>query len=293
MDLLDLNDITIDDCMFYIKKNVKDVSTNINNGNQNYTYYNETLDINNLQIFFLFETPFHEAFCHWVFESAIFLPFVRHFTKYDNFRILVNKNHERNYKQSFFKCLDIDSKNIFFLDNQYTYTNDISYKNIPKNNISIICRNFILNQENHTLDEVLMKQFEILIINFSNIILKNKIFEKQIENLFLPRSVTQNYLPNDRVLNFDKTLKLLKNKAYTVYNTEDTDNFFDQIVLLQKSKYIYTHWGSSFYVNGFFSKNSTIYLDMHDFKYDCDIKFLLCRIIKKIIEKNNKIIIIA
>ena len=146
MELIKNTEITINNVTFDIKTNVKDIFTDIHTGNKTYTFYEEPIDKDNLKIFFLFEAPFHEAFCHWVFESAIFLPFVKNFTSYDNFFILVNKNNERKYKKSFFKLFNINDKNIQYIDNLETHTDNVSYKNIQKNNISIVCRNFILNQ---------------------------------------------------------------------------------------------------------------------------------------------------
>ena len=107
MELLKNEDIIINNITFDIKTNVKDVFTDIHTGNKSYTFYEEPIDKDNLKIFLLFETPFHEAFCHWVFESAILLPFVKNFISYDNFFILVNKNNERKYKKSFFKLFNI------------------------------------------------------------------------------------------------------------------------------------------------------------------------------------------
>jgi hypothetical protein len=291
MDLLDIEEITVNNILFDIKKNVKDVFTDVNTGNKAYNYHPETLGTNDFKIFFLFEVPYHEAFAHWVFESAVFLPFVQYFTKYDNFQILVNKNNIRKYKKSFFKLFQINDANINYIDNTHTYTSNISYRDIPENNISIICRNFILNQIPSSLNDNLITRFRYLLTNFYESI-ATRFYEKEIENLFLPRSKTENYLPNDRAVDYTSIIKLLHNKKYTSYDTQETDNFLEQIVLLEKSKNIYVNWGSSFYVNGFFSRASTIYVEMNGFTYNCDAPFLLCQVIKSIIEKNNKIVLV-
>ena len=292
MELLKNTEITINNITFDIKKNVKDVFTDIHTGNKSYTFYDEPIDKNKLSILFLFEVPFHEAFGHWVFESAIFLPFVKNFTSYDNFFVLVNKNNERKYKKSFFKLFNIDDKNICYIDNLETHTDNVSYKNITKNNISIVCRNFILNQVPRSLNNDLIEKFTFLVINFYEIIIKDIHREKQIENLFLPRSKIENYLPNDRQINYDSLYALLTDKEYICYDNQETNNFIEQVMILQKSKNIYTYWGSSYLVNGFFSKDSNIYIAMNNTNYNCSDGFLLCKIIKNIVEKNNKIFLI-
>jgi len=292
MELLKNEDITISNITFDIRKNVKDIFTDIHTGNKSYTFYEEPINKDNLKIFFLFEAPFHEAFCHWVFESAIFLPFVKNFTSYDNFFILVNKNNERKYKKSFFKLFNINDKNIEYIDNLETHTNNVSYKNVTKNNISIVCRNFILNQIPSSLNKNLIENFTFLINHFYETIVKDFYCEKQIENLFLPRSKIENYLPNDRQINYDSLYTMLNNKKYVSYDTQATDNFIEQVILLQKSTNIYTYWGSSFYVNGFFSKECNLYIAMNGFHYNCDNQFIICKVIKSVIEKNNKVFIV-
>ena len=291
MDLLELEEITINTIKFDIKKNVKDVFLNMNTAQKTLTFYEDPIDENNLAIFLLFENPFHEAFGHWVFESAIFLPFVDYFTKYKNFFIVVNKNNERKYKKSFFKMFNINEKNIYYIDNTYTHTNEISYKNIPKNNISIICSNFVINQGREYFNNILIENITFLINNFYNIILENIKCEKQIEHLFMPRNKIENYIPNDRQINYDSINSILENKEYICYDTQETDNFIEQVILIQKSKNIYLNWGSSYIVNGFFSKDSNIYIAMNGITYNC-YNHLIGNIILNIIEKNNNIILV-
>ncbi len=293
MELLKNKKITITNVSFDIHANIKDVFTDINTGNKSYTFYEDPIDENNLQILFLFETPFHEAFGHWVFECAVFLPFVQNFTNYTNFSILVNKNSERKYKKSFFKLFNINDKNIQYIDNADINTTNISYKNIPKNNIAIVCRNFILNQVPNSLNNDLIETYKFLIDNFRKIILSDIDCEKKIENLVLPRSNLENYLPNDRQINYNSLYTLLKNKEYIMYDTQKTDNFIEQVLLIQKSKNIYIYWGSTYLVNGFFSKNSNIYMAMNNNNYNSyDIIQPLFKVLKNRIEENNAIFLV-
>lgn len=291
MNLFETSDININGISFDIKRNVKDVFTDVNTGNKRYSFHEGSIIGNEPNIYFLFETPFHEAFGHWVFESAIFLPFVKHFMENDRFFLLVNKNNQRKYKKSFFKLFNISDVNIHYINNSHIHTCDMSYRDIPDNNISIVCRNFILNQIPSSLNESSIEKIKYLLNNFYEIILNGIICEKHNEHLVLPRSKVENYLPNDRIISYDSIYPLLKDKQCKIYDTQETDNFLEQILLLQQSTNIYTYWGSSFIVNGFFSRNSNIYVIM-----DCDIdynyhhnKYLICNIIKSVIEANNKI----
>jgi hypothetical protein len=130
-----------------------------------------------------------------------------------------------------------------------------------------------------------------LLTNFyESALLTQNSCEKQIENLVLPRSKSENYLPNDRHIDYTNIYALLNNKEYVSYDTQETDNFREQIALLQKSKNIFVYWGSAFVVNGFFSKDSNIHLEMSSSDFGCP--FILSQIILSIIGKNNKIVFI-
>jgi hypothetical protein len=291
MNLLESSEITINGISFDIKKNVKDVLIDVNTGNKQYSFHDGPIIGNKPNVYFLFETPFHEAFGHWVFESAIFLPFVKHFIDNDRFFLLVNKNNERKYKKSFFKLFNISDANIHYINNSHIHTCDVSYRDIPDNNISIVCNNFILNQIPSSLNESSIEKIKYLLNRFYETTSTGINNDKQTENLLLPRSKVENYLPNDRQISYDLIYQLLKDKEYISYDTQETDNFSEQILLIQQSTNIYTYWGSSFIVNGFFSRNSNIYVIM-----DCNIdynyhhnKYTICNIIKSIIETNNNI----
>jgi hypothetical protein len=280
-----IEQIKIDDHIFTIKKNVKRAYDNISDNE----YYDEPLDKNNIQYFFLFETRYHTAFGHWVNESAIFLPYIKYF---DNCKLLINKNPHRKYKKIFIKMFGLEDKVIFYEndDDNTAYYATYSYTNIPKNNICILCDNFLLtNYNDNTIKE--NEKFEKIVENFMNEIF-NKYpidYTKTNENLFFPRNKVENYLPNDRVYNYDKTKKLLENKQYIEYDTMCTDDFKDQIQLLASSKNIFLDYGSSFIINSLFCKDSTIYVlnPCHS-----TLQFKCHRILLDIIQNknNNKII---
>ena len=127
MDIYNIDEITVNNITFDIKKNVKNVSMDIFTGNKTYSFHEEDIIENTANVYFLFETPFHEAFAHWVFESSIFLPYVKEFTQLNNFYVLINKNNERKYKKSFLQLFDILDTHIHYINNSKTYTSDISW----------------------------------------------------------------------------------------------------------------------------------------------------------------------
>jgi hypothetical protein len=272
MDVLHQDTIRINDTIFDVKRNVKDVFMDVHNGNKTYSYHDLPMNEDETtNVFFLFEVPLHEAFAHWVCESAVFLPYVKHFVNdklsdSHPFYILVNKNSERKYKKLFLKMFDIDDQNVYYIDNANINTSHIAYENIPPNNICISCRNFLLTHNTEYLANVSIETFTGLLTQFHEMIIKSYIDKMptldntEIEHLFLPRSKTQNYVPNDRQYDYTNVYDLLKDKDYVEYDTIKTEDFIEQIHLLQKSKNIYLDGGSSYAVNGFFCKDSVIHV---------------------------------
>ena len=244
--------ITIDNIHFDIKKNVSSISTNVHNSTKKFTFHNESIDETNLNIYFILETPHHEAFGHWVFESAIFLPY---FSSFKGAKLLVNKNPSKKYKGLFFKLFNIKEDDLIYLDN--VREENYEYKDISKNNICIIPRHTPLC---HTLNDDLRGRLSIfmhLLTNFKNAIINSEYkYDKEIDHLFLPRNTIENYASNDGTVNYSKIYKILEGKEYVSYNTMDTE-----ILLISKAKNIYLDYGSAFVVNGFFSKNSNIYVN--------------------------------
>jgi len=254
--------ISIDDLTFGIHQDVKTQTCNIQDSSLFFDYHNQTLKNDNTHYFYLFETCMDSAFCHFIYESAIYLPyFVKLKSKYPMLKLLVKKTPSRSYKNLFFKALNIDETDIFWLDNvDEIHGLKIVYNNIPENNICI-------NTMPHYLNTIKVKNavlFNNLILNFKNKIINNLnitlLQEKMNEHLFFPRSKLENLVVNDRTNDYSEIYKILKGKEYIEYDTINTIYLKDQIELLNSSKCIYLDWGSSFFVNGLFCNNSNIFI---------------------------------
>ena len=256
-----MENISIDDQNFEIRKNVKTETCDINTSEVFFEYYDSLETNNELSVFFLFETCFDSAFGHWIYESAIYLTYFFELkSKYPELKILVKQNPKRSYKKLFFKTLNIDENDIYWLENEEINDCKTVYTNIPSNNICI-------NTKPHYMNTIQVKNitvFKNLIYNFRNTIINNLNIqypeEKTIENLFFPRSKIENYVYNDRTVNYEKVYNLLEGKQYIEYDTVNKNNLKEQIELLVSSKNIFLDWGASFHVNGLFCENSNIYV---------------------------------
>lgn len=255
--------IQIEDQIFEIRSNVKSQTSSISTSELFFEYYESNNNVTHNNAFFLlFETTFDCAFGHWVFESAIYLTYFFELkSKYPELKILVKKNPKRSYKKLFLDALNIGEDDIYWFENEETNDCKTVYDNIPTNNICINTKPQCLN----TAQLQNKKEFKELILKFKNKILSNLNIvypppNKTIEHLFFPRSQKENYMPNDRNINYDRAYKLLKDKIYTTYDTINTTNLKDQIDMLVLSQHVYLDFGSSFFVNGLFCTNSTIFV---------------------------------
>jgi len=161
-----MESINIDEQFFEVRKNVKSQTCNISTSELFFEYHNSISIDNSLSFFLLFETCMDAAFGHWIYESAIYLSYFFDLkSKYPELKLLVKQNPKRNYKNLFFKALNINESDIHWLDNEEINVCKMVYINIPSNNICI-------NTKPHYLNTVQIKDknnFKELIIKFKNI----------------------------------------------------------------------------------------------------------------------------
>ena len=297
MEYLNLKEIVYNDITFDIKQNVKtifttnDICENTNTNNKIVEFYNTCINKDDLKVYFLFETEYHNAFAHWVYENALFLPYIKYFPK--NMLILVNKNEHRTYKTLFFNVFNIPENKLYYIDNRVNQ--NLDYTLIPENNICIVCRNLRLNTQirNNKFSSI----FTNLITNFYNEIFENNVFDytKKIKHLFFPRNKKENYKQNDREIDYTNTIKFLEGKECVTYNTEETVDIKDQIQLLLSAENVYLEGASSYFVNGLFCKDTKLYIygnTTTNEEMNLKIYNLLQLIKDEILKRNNDIMYI-
>jgi len=294
MEYLNLKEVVYDNITFDIKQNVKtifttnDICQNTNTNKKIIEFYNTSINVSDVKVFFLFETEYHNAFAHWVFENAVFLPYFKYFPK--NVFVLVNKNEHRTYKKLFFNLFNIPEDKLYYLDN--TIDQALDYNLIPENNICIICRNLRINTQ--IRNDIFSNIFTNLISNFYNEIHENHNFDytKKIKHLFFPRNIKENYKPNDRRIDYTNVSKFLEGTEWVTYNTEETIDIKDQIQLLLSAENVYLEGGSSYFVNGLFCKDSKLYIYgniTNSGEHNLKIHNLLQLIKDNIVKNNNDI----
>jgi hypothetical protein len=198
--------------------------------------------VSNMPIFLVIDLAI-PAFSHWVFESAIFLPY---FTKLKlaHPSLKIYFKIKRNYKELFCKYLSINSDDITY---DIIYPCSIIFSK-PFTSLNIKTQN-IRHRE-------LIRDLFLL---FQTKIKENDLIYSEI---ILPRQVKDNYEgsnckePLDKVINYINTLR----KNFYILNTDDITDLNDQIDTLKKSKNIIIVDGSALLVNSLFVKDSYLHV---------------------------------
>lgn len=230
-------------------------------------------------IYFYIDTLFQDAFSHWVFESGIYLILFKELkNKYPTIKLLFKEI--KNYKKIFFNVFNIHEQD-------YTTTF------IPKSKVLFptyqSCHIFFENYTDSN-DTILDKNYIHYLENFRNVLIK--IQEKDIDILYLPRAVKENYVGNNRIINIQEDLKKYISTIPNSYilDTDTVTDIKDQINLIQRSKNIIMDYGSSYLVNSFFADNSNIIV------LSFDIHHIMQKILKMVCdlskEKNKNVFFI-
>jgi hypothetical protein len=218
--------------------------------------------------YFIIDTLYHDAFAHWVFESAIYLMLFLELKK-EYPRLKLHFKEKKKYKESFAQYFGID-------------VNDITY-NLEPNNLCIFpspisCLN--IRDSNHFFEQYVDDLFEHF--NFS--------VDKEYDILLSPRGKLENFKNNDRIVDtndIERTLERMKSTC--IMYTDNLKDLNTQIEEIKKSKTIIITDGSPFMVNGMFAKNSVIIVLGNIFKEQMEIYKKNNYIYKKICENNNVI----
>ncbi len=195
---------------------------------------------NDIQYYLIIDLPMNEAFAHWVYESAIYLPLFNILKKeYPNIKIHLKTI--KDYKKLFFKYFNISEDDI---------TLDLKENNACIFPLPISC----LNNVEVTSDYINLVNNLISNLNIVNI--KNK----EYNILLSPRGKKENLISNDRLCNVDDIINNLSTDNYKNYilYTDNCTNLIEQINIFNNSNNIIVIDGSAYLVNGIFCTNSNI-----------------------------------
>jgi hypothetical protein len=191
------------------------------------------------QIYIAIDTVHHDAFGHWFFESAIWLPKLKNILDaYPNSKIY--STGPRGYKTQIFEYFGISPDRV---------VTEFS----EKNNVCLF-----VNPCTSINDLTEHDKFREMLVEFSKQFHQTKV-NKEIDYLLMPRQKTGNYIPNNRDVNTDDLESYLENIPKSkIFNTDTSPTFADQIEAVQTCKNLLVADGSAFLVNAFLAKNSVV-----------------------------------
>lgn len=211
-----------------------------------------------------------DAFAHWCFESAIYLPIFKELQKFCPCLKLVLKSM-KNFKKLFLEKLEINMSDVCLdkdlLDNPFNICYFISPTSLNEKS----CTNHYISY----VDDFC----ELITEGFPEIHTRDIIM--------LPRQKLENFKPNDRVYDTEKLEQLLVSKNRLVLHTDTITSLDQQINTIRSAKNIILTDGSPFFVNGIFAKNSNIIIIGNITPWQISTFPKLQYIVKKITDLGN------
>lgn len=204
------------------------------------------------------DSPYHDAFGHWVFESAIFLPGIRA----DGKKVALST--KKQYKLLFCKHLGFTEDDIEYTTTPRSYTITLMDNPIPPEYPGLL-RSFFTHFSSDVVPDV--------------------------DFVLLPRQKKENYAANDRACRLTPFLNVFRNsgRSYRVVNTDEITNLQTQIDLVNSGRTVIVTDGSPANVNGMFCSGKTIYV-VRDGSLETQIpQYPMLQAIHAEIHKKNKL----
>ncbi len=232
----------------------------------------------------IFNDDQSDAFAHWVFESAIFLPlYIELCQKFPSLDIVLWQLNDRKFRNLFYKYFGI--KKIF--TGPLSSATSTSVLLCPPINT--------LNSLKHKTEA--LSTFGSKIFNtFVEIFHEHVSFNGSIRNkiLVMPRQSRENYRPNDRGYDFSGLIKhVLLMDEVQILETDRIEDLEEQINFIMNSKTIILCDGSSFLVNGLLFCMDKNIIVVDNITVGQSEKFVQTKNLVDIIQKNNKVIRIS
>jgi hypothetical protein len=197
--------------------------------------------------YFVIDLVHHDAFGHWVYESAIYLPlFSRLRELYPGIQLLLKER--KRYKSMFLQFFNIDEADV-------CYSIDTGYCNLclfP----SLISS---LNDNRFFTDD-----YKRILTNFMNIFHDyeppSASTMVSYDHVIMPRQTLENYKHNDRFYPIMDNLIQKLGVGSLVVNTDTLVELAEQIRLVRSAPIVILTDGSPFIVNILFCRNQSIYV---------------------------------
>lgn len=198
-----------------------------------------------VEYYFAIDLLFHDAFSHWVYESAIYLPIFSKLKEiYPTIKILLKE--KKQFKLLFLKFFNI-------------METDIVYDIQPRNVCLFPSPISALNENNYFTDTYKQILLQFITI-FSHYNLSNEC--RAYDYIILPRQTKENYKSNDRSYHMELTYEAVRtiSQNYDTLHTDTIVDLKDQIAAVQSAPNVILTDRSPFMVNNLFCNNQKLFV---------------------------------
>jgi hypothetical protein len=201
------------------------------------------------------DSPDNEAFCHWVFESAVRLPGLHKGI------VLASK---KTYKTLFCRYFGIRDEEIKYDSTQFASSFRLIDNTIKK--------------EYPALLEAFFNQFSSPVL-------------PDVDFVVMPRQRKENYAPNDRACPLTPFLDVFKTSGRThrLVHTDEITDLQTQIDLVNSGRNLVVVDGSAFLVNGMFCSGKHIYVISCDLIENQSKVYPMMKLIYEQIKQKNTV----
>jgi hypothetical protein len=207
-----------------------------------------------IEYYFIIDILYDDAFAHWVYESAIYLPIFHLLkNKYPNLKLVLKQ--KKDYKLLFTDYFEIPQSDII-------YNCDMKENNYSLFPSPISSLNFKSIDAFTEYTKIFEKFVAHFIQEDDDCESNNVIYDYVI----MPRQKKENYYGNERSYDFDPIYEKVRNRTekYKIFNTDSITNLRDQIKMLRMTNNVILVDGSAFLVNIMFCrKNINIHIIGH------------------------------
>lgn len=211
------------------------------------------VESNSSSCYLMIDTVYHEAFAHWIFESALVLPLFHHLkSMYPQLKLCLSS--DRMFKRLLCHVYHIPDTDIC-LSTHISKPNNCCFFPAPT-----YCWNHPKPMEGYDLLVSEMIDYLHSQLSLGSLSTPNHI---DYDYLFLPRQKKENYKGNDRTISTPCILRELETKQQQgnrvmILHTDTISDMIDQIRILHQSKVLILMDGSAFLFNGSCVQGKTI-----------------------------------
>lgn len=208
--------------------------------------------------YFLIETIDSDAaFGHWVWESAIFLPSFLELKRSDP-RLRLVLRSKKQYKKLFTDFFGIRQEDVLHIDDLEIGETNVTGRLPSAHNWCVFPPTIALTSVSDETLHSWIPYFD----NMIRVIRHRRDPSSRLESipfLFLPRQSKENFLPNERRINYTDIYDAVINAGGEILDTDYVGDLTVQIKKIQAADVIILDNASSLLFNGLVARNKTLY----------------------------------